>query len=317
MLTASPVTAQTPFLDASCHQRQQIDQVALASCLTSYHVLAELVLLFRLPTLAVGRCDARRLIISPIVNGSSIMATQLTPEQQAYYQGLADYEAAIHAQSASALGQLSESDLAQAQMLEAQELEAQMAEAQALEAHLLEAQALEAQLLEAQMVEAELAGGAANLDALHAHAIAQYDTALLHHKLALEEALAGMEAAYHEGMAAYEHAMVTEAALPQSGEEAQQSPDAERQGMTPDAHAAYLQGLVDFEIDLLAKAAAERAAQLPPELREAYDKGRAAYEKAMAAQSGTSDAQGEEGAQSETRGENTSETKRRRRSRSR
>jgi len=234
------------------------------------------------------------------------MATQLTPEQQAYYQGLADYEAALHAEATAAAGQVSDEEILQAQMYEAQVLEAQMFEAQ-----IAEAQMLEAQMLEARMLEIQMASGSPDIEAHYAHAIAQYDALLLHQQAALEQAAASMEAAYVGGMVAYEQAMMAEAEFAQAGA-------AGESGGVPDEQTAYLQGLTDFELELLVKAAGERAAALTPELREAYDKGRADYEKAMAPQPGEGGTEGE--AQTDAGGEEASageSGRSRRRSRSR
>ena len=170
------------------------------------------------------------------------MATQLTPEQQIYLQGLADYESAL------------------------------IAQAQAAEAEAAEAQLMEAQLAEAQMLEAQLAGQVPGMEAHYAHILGS----LLEHQAALQAAAGGIEEAYLAGMAAYEGAMLSQA---QGTSEAASSP--------PLPQSLYLQGMYDYELELLVKQATEAAEQLSPEQRETYDQGRAAYERALAAQQQT------------------------------
>jgi hypothetical protein len=220
------------------------------------------------------------------------MATQLTPEQQAYYQGLSDYEAALVAQAQSEQPSGEHEQMLQAQMLEQQTYEQQMYEQQ-----MYEQQVLEAQMLEQQMLEAQLAG-ASDVDEHIAQLIDAYETALLHHQMALEEAAHSVDAAFMHGLATYEQALAAQMEEAQSQEQAHSAIMGQQQEAPHDEHSAYAQGLADYELDLHAQNAADRAKQLSPELRKAYDQGRADYEKEMQRQrresgSGTSEGSAE------------------------
>jgi hypothetical protein len=128
------------------------------------------------------------------------------------------------------------------------------------------------------MLEAHLGGGASDIEAEIAQLIDVYETALLHHQMALEEVASSVDTAFVHGLATYEQALMAHMA---EAEEQEQMAAAEQQQQAPpqDEHSAYAQGLADYELDLHAQGAADRAKQLSPELRKAYDQGRADYEK--------------------------------------
>ena len=118
---------------------------------------------------------------------------------------------------------------------------------------------------------------AASPEAYYLQGLADYEQALLEQSAAAEAGAGGGEAYYLQGMADYE------ALLLQQHQEAEATLAAQAASATPQSE-AYALGLMHYEAELLATALAEAAKNLSPEQRDEYEKGRAAYEAAVAQQ---------------------------------